>query len=72
MFDNMKCSSDGEHGDTDVWLRVGDEHSFVYYTVGFSPLNQHTWGTASSYVTRDNGPGMWPWESECTAHTNQH
>lgn len=72
MFNDMSTSSFVAKDwapDTDIDLVVGDEDSYVKYSVGFSPETGKVWAVATSYVRKVN-PENWdfPWHQKGQTH----
>ena len=74
MFDGLSVSSFAPKDwapDTDVDLKVGDEHSYVKYSVGFSPETGKVWAVATSYVRKANAESWeFPWHQKGQTHLN--
>ena len=74
MFDGLEVSSFAPKDwapDTDVDLKVGDEQSYVKYSVGFSPETGKVWAVATSYIRiADAEPWAFPWHQKGQTHLN--
>lgn len=58
--------------DTDVDLNVGDDESYVKYSVAFAPESGNVSAVATSFIRKPNlEPWQFPWHQECQTHINK-